>query len=319
MSQDVDPTTLIIAHRGASGYLPEHTLEAKAYAHALGADFIEQDIVATRDDKLVVLHDIHMDRVTDVATRFPDRARNDGRFYARDFDLAEIKQCRVGERRKEDGVTAVYPNRFPVGDTRFNVPELSEELTLIAALNRSTGRNAGIYPEIKRPAWHRNEGVDISALVVEALAVAGYQTHSDNVFLQCFDAAEVQRLRNELGCELKLVQLLGENSWGESDTDYDTLKTADGLKRLAESVDGVGPWIGHLIQMADIDGQPVSTGFVSAAHAAELVVHPYTFRAEELVPGFDSLPEMVAWFVEELGIDGLFTDFPDLARQGLNF
>ena len=309
---------LIIAHRGASGYLPEHTLESKAYAHALGADFIEQDIVASRDDKLVVLHDIHLDRVTDVAERFPDRARDDGRFYARDFDLAEIKQCRVGERRKDDGVSAVYPNRYPVEDTRFNVPELSEELTLIASLNRSTGRDAGIYPEIKRPAWHRNEGVDISALVVEALVNAGYQTKADNAFLQCFDATELRRIRSELGCKLKLVQLLGENSWGESETDYDQLKTAAGLESLAATIDGVGPWIGQLIQMAEIDGQPVSSGFVSAAQAAGLVVHPYTFRAEELVPGFDSLPEMVSWFVDELGIDGLFTDFPDLARQGLS-
>jgi glycerophosphoryl diester phosphodiesterase len=308
---------LIIAHRGASGYLPEHTLEAKAFAYALGADYIEQDVVATRDDELVVLHDIHLELVTNVAERFPDRKRADGRFYARDFDLAEIKSLNVWERRKEDGKTPVYPKRFPTGLGNFQVPTLQEEIALVQGLNRSTGRNTGIYPEIKSPAWHREEGVDLSVLVLQALDESGYKTRDDRVFLQCFDAREVRRIREDLGCELKMVQLIGENSWGESDTDYEPLKTAAGLAQLAETVEGVGPWIGHLMRMADIDGQPVSTGFVSAAHAAGLQVHPYTFRADELAPGFESLPEMVRWFVDELKIDGLFTDFTDIALAAL--
>jgi glycerophosphoryl diester phosphodiesterase len=308
---------LIIAHRGASGYLPEHTLEAKAFAYALGADYIEQDVVATRDDELVVLHDIHLELVTNVAERFPDRKRADGRFYARDFDLAEIKSLNVWERRKEDGKTPAYPKRFPTGLGNFQVPTLQEEIALVQGLNRSTGRNTGIYPEIKSPAWHREEGVDLSVLVLQALDESGYKTRDDRVFLQCFDAREVRRIREDLGCELKMVQLIGENSWGESDTDYEPLKTAAGLAQLAETVEGVGPWIGHLMRMADIDGQPVSTGFVSAAHAAGLQVHPYTFRADELAPGFESLPEMVRWFVDELKIDGLFTDFTDIALAAL--
>jgi glycerophosphoryl diester phosphodiesterase len=308
---------LIIAHRGASGYLPEHTLEAKAYAHALGADFIEQDLVATRDDQLVVLHDIHVDRVSDVATRFPGRAREDGRFYARDFDLAELQQLNVHERCKEDGITPVYPSRFPVNSGFFKIPTFAEELDLIAGLNQSSGRNVGIYPEIKRPAWHSDAGVDISQLVLRALSHAGYESAEDNVYLQCFDAAEVRRIRKDLGCELKLIQLLAPNSWGESEADYDQLRSEAGLSELSAVVDGIGPWIGQLIRMAEIDGQAVSTGLVSAAHATGLKVHPYTFRAEELVPGFDSLGEMVRWFVDELKIDGLFTDFPDLARSGL--
>ena len=308
---------LIIAHRGASGYLPEHTLEAKAFAYALGADYIEQDVVATRDDELVVLHDIHLELVTNVAERFPDRKRADGRFYARDFDLAEIKSLNVWERRKEDGKTPVYPKRFPTGLGNFQVPTLQEEIALVQGLNRSTGRNTGIYPEIKSPAWHREEGVDLSVLVLAALAESGYKNRDDRVFLQCFDAREVRRIREDLGCELKMVQLIGENSWGESDTDYEPFKTAAGLAQLAETVEGVGPWIGHLMRMAEIDGHPVSTGFVSAAHAAGLQVHPYTFRADELAPGFESLPEMVRWFVDELKIDGLFTDFTDIALAAL--
>lgn len=308
---------LIIAHRGACGYLPEHTLEAKAFAYALGADYIEQDVVATRDDELVVLHDIHLETVTNVAQRFPDRKRADGRYYARDFDLAEIKTLNVWERRNEDGKTPVFPQRFPTGQGNFQVPTLAEEITLVQGLNHSTGRNIGIYPEIKSPAWHRHEGVDLSVLVLRTLDAFGYKNRDDKVFLQCFDASEVRRLREDLGCELKMVQLIAENSWGESDTDYEPLKTAAGLAQLAEIVEGVGPWIGHLIRMAEIDGHPVSSGFVSAAHAAGLQVHPYTFRADELPPGFESLQEMVRWFVDELKIDGLFTDFTDIAAAAL--
>lgn len=307
----------IIAHRGACGYLPEHTLEAKAYAHALGADYIEQDIVSTRDDELVVMHDIHLDRVTNVAERFPDRGREDGRFYVRDFDLAEIRSLVAWERRAADGVTAVFPNRFPIGIGSFRVPTLREEIKFIQGLNHSTGRQVGIYPEIKRPQWHRDEGSDISRQVVQLLDDLGYRTKNDDCYLQCFDAVEVRRIRHELGCQLKMVQLIGENSWGESDTDYDELRTPEALKRLADTVDGIGPSIGHLVTLSEIDGSPVSLGLVSAAHAVGLDVHAYTFRADQLAPGFDSLQQMVRWFVDELKLDGVFTDFPDQAIEAL--
>jgi glycerophosphoryl diester phosphodiesterase len=313
-----DPDVVVIAHRGACGYLPEHTLEAKAYAHALGAHYIEQDVVATRDNELVVLHDIHLDRVTDVSDKFPDRKRSDGRYYARDFDLAEIKTLTATERRGDDDTTAVFPSRFPTGVGNFRVPTLREEVKLIQGLNKATGRVVGIYPEIKRPAWHRSEGIDISPIVLQMLDDHGYRTKADPIYLQCFDATEVRRLRLDLGCKLKLIQLLAENSWGESETDYDQLMTSEGLNSLASVVDGVGPWLAHLVKLAEVDGQPVSTGLVSAAHAAGLKVHPYTFRADQLAPGFENMTEMVAWFVETLGIDGLFTDFPDMALAALD-
>ncbi len=308
-----DKDVLVIAHRGASGYLPEHTLEAKALAYGMGAHYLEQDIVATRDDELVVLHDIHLDRVTNVAEKFPDRKRDDGRYYARDFDVAELKTLRVWERRDENGVAAVFPNRFPTGQGDFRIATLREEIKLVQGLNKSTGRSVGIYVELKRPAWHLSEGVDLSPILLQLLDDFGYRSRDDRAFVQCFDASEVRRIRRDLGCELKLVQLLGENDWGESDTDYEQLKTREGLQDIAATADGVGPWIGQLIEMAEVDGRPVSTGLVSAAHDAGLVVHPYTFRADQLAPGFDSLEEMIHWFVEELSIDGLFTDFPDRA------
>lgn len=297
--------------------MPEHTLEAKALAFGQGADYLEQDVVATRDDQLVVLHDIHLDRTTDVAERFPGRHRPDGRFYVRDFDLAELKTLNVHERRKADGTSAVYPGRFPTGTGHFQIATLSEEIGMILGLNASTGRTVGIYPEIKRPAWHRNEGIDITGMLLGLLDENGFSARGDPVFVQCFDASELRRVRNDLGSDLPLIQLIGENAWGESDTDYEQLKNPESLMQLAEVADGIGPWLGQLYTLADIDGQPVSTGMVSAAHAAGLLVHPYTFRADELPQGFASFDETIGWFAGTLGIDGFFTDFPDLARQAL--
>jgi glycerophosphoryl diester phosphodiesterase len=276
---------VIIAHRGASGYLPEHTLPAKAMAYAMGADFLEQDVVATRDDELVVLHDIHLDRVTDVAQRFPARARADGRYYVRDFDLAEIRALNVTERLDEAG-RPVYPKRFPPGSSRFGVHTLAEELAFVRGLNDATGGTTGVYPEIKRPA----------------------------VFVQCFDGEEVRRLRGELGCRMRLVQLIGDNSWGEAATDFDRLCSETGLADLAQAADAIGPWVNRLYTGGGGD-KPRSTGLVERAHNAGLLVHPFTFRADDLAPGFDRFGEMVRYFCTDLGVDGLFTDFPDRVHQ----
>ncbi len=309
---------LVIAHRGASGYLPEHTLEALSYAYALGADYIEQDLVVTRDDELVIVHDVQIDRVTDVAEVFPDRARDDGRFYVRDFDLAEVKQLKARERRRGDGETPVFPQRFPFNRGTFEVSTLREQVDLIRGLNRATGRDVGIYTEIKKPAWHKDNGVDISKLALASLAEFGYREPSDNIFLQCFDFHECRRIRTDLDCRLKTIQLLEEPGNDETPgSDYGYLATQAGLEEIAAFADGVGPWLGHLVKIADIDGQPVSTGFVSRAHALNLVVHPWTFRKEQLIPGLENLQEMVRWCVDELKIDGVFTDFPDLVREGL--
>jgi glycerophosphoryl diester phosphodiesterase len=315
MDQAAQP--LIIAHRGASGYLPEHTLEAKALAYGMGADYLEQDLVATRDDRLIVLHDIHMDRVTDVAERFPDRHRDDGRYYARDFDLEEIRTLHVWERLNRVGDDVEFPGRFPARSGNFRIPSLEEELEMIAGLNRASGRSVGIYPEIKRPAWHRNEGFDLAARLLEVLDRFGYGNPDDRAFVQCFDASEIERLRHELGCRLPLIQLIGENTWREADTDYEQLRTEAGIERLAGIADGIGPGLWHLYSLADIDGQPVSTGLVSLAHSRGLAVHPYTFRSDQLPPGFETFEATVQWFAGTLGIDGLFTDFPDLARRAL--
>ncbi|MEQ9561448.1 MAG: glycerophosphodiester phosphodiesterase [Woeseiaceae bacterium] len=307
---------LIIAHRGASGYLPEHTQEAKALAYAMGADFLEQDVVASRDDVLIVSHDIHLDRVSNVAEVFPGRHRDDGRYYVRDFDLQELQSLRIHERLNDEGQPA-FPGRFPIDQGHFRIVTLAREIEMILGLNRATGRNVGIYPEIKAPAWHHAEGIDVARLVLEMLGDYGYKGRQDQAYVQCFDAVELRRIRDELQCDLKLVQLIGENSWGESSSDYDQLRTPEGLQALAAVADGIGPWIGQLYTLAEIDGHPVSTGLVKSAHKAGLTVHPYTFRADALPAGFDDFNEFIQWFAADLSVDGLFTDFPDLAARAL--
>lgn len=301
---------LVIAHRGASGYLPEHTLPAKALAHEMGSDYLEQDVVVSRDDEMIVLHDIHLDRVTDVAERFPGRARDDGRFYVRDFDLAELRQLRVWERMGPDG-RPVYPGRYPPRSGEFRIATLAEELAFIHDLNNRSGRNAGIYPELKRPAWHRQEGIDMAPMLLALLQSHGYERREDPVFIQCFDFAEVIRLHNELECPFRLIQLIGDNRWGEATTNYDALCTPEGLGEIARVADGIGPWLRQAYVLEPTDGIPVETGLVRAAHERGLAVHPYTFRVDDLPPGFSSFQELIRYFVGVLGVDGLFTDFPD--------
>lgn len=297
---------IVIAHRGASGYLPEHTLAAKALAHAMGADYLEQDLVLSKDGVPVVLHDIHVDAVTDVAERFPDRKRADGRYYAIDFTLAELKQLRVTERFNPKTGRVVYPNRFPLGKSSFQIATFEEDLQLIQGLNRSTGKRAGIYPEIKSPAWHRREGQDISKVVLEIVNRYGYRTKQDAIYLQCFEFEEVKRLRTELGYRGRLVQLLGDDAEGKS------FCTPAGLAEVAKFADGIGPALSLVVKLEAV-GKYRVTDLIVAAHAAHLEVHPYTFRADDLPKYAASLEELLRVFLVEAQADGVFTDFPDRA------
>jgi glycerophosphoryl diester phosphodiesterase len=302
---------IVIAHRGASGYLPEHTIAAKAYAHALGADYIEQDLVLSKDDVPVVLHDIHLDTTTDVAQRFPGRKRADGRYYALDFTVAEMKQLRVTERFNAKTGRQVYAGRFPVGLSTFGISTLEEELQLIQGLNRATGRSAGIYPEIKQPAWHRAQGRDISRAVLPILIRHGYATKADPCFLQCFELTEVRRLREELGWQGRLVMLIGGGRKGDDGTDYDQLCTAEGLRALAKLADGIGPTITRLVTWAPGGGAPTLTPLGRLAQAEKLALHPYTVRTDDLPKDCPSLDAVHAALFRELRVEGVFTDFPD--------
>ncbi len=294
----------VIAHRGASGYLPEHTLVAKALAHGLGADYIEQDVVATRDGALIVLHDISLDLVTDVAERFPERRRDDGHFYVIDFVLDELRDLGIMERRREDDDVAQFPGRFPRESMRFPIATLEEELTLIQGLNKSTGRTAGIYPEIKDPAWHLTHGIDLSHMLLTTLERFGYTSADDDVFVQSFDAEELRRVRERLGSRLKLTQLL--------DSRDDT--SAAALGRIADYADGLGlPYQ----QLIDAPVGPSTQLRVSALREAlanvGLAVHPYTLRADSLPPFAPDFVELLRFLFEDAKVEGLFCDHPDLA------
>ncbi|MBX3436522.1 MAG: glycerophosphodiester phosphodiesterase [Planctomycetaceae bacterium] len=315
MMQESNQRLIVIAHRGASGYLPEHTLEAKALAYAMGADFLEQDCVLTADDVPVVLHDVHLDTVTNVASVYPGRHRDDGRFYAIDFMLAEIKTLRVTERINLKTGRQVFPGRFPAGQGRFEVPTLAEEIEMIQGLNRSSGKRIGIYPEIKQPAWHRAQGKDISRIVVNALHDYGYRSREDACFVQCFDPIEARRIREDLGCQLRIVQLIGENSWKEAASDYDAMRTSEGLRRVAEYAEGIGPALPQVISGVTVDRAAIVTPLVAAAHEQGLVVHPYTLRADDLPKWCNDFDSLLRMCYVDANVDGLFTDFPDRAAR----
>ena len=143
----------VVAHRGASGYLPEHTLPSKVMAHAMNADYIEQDLVLSKDDIPIVIHDILLDDVTNVSEKYPNRKREDGKYYVIDFTFEELKKLEVTERFDSKTGLQIYPNRFPKGVSSFRLHSFQDEIELIQGLNKSTGKNIGIYPEIKKPKF----------------------------------------------------------------------------------------------------------------------------------------------------------------------
>ncbi len=299
-----NPTKIVIAHRGASGYLPEHTLEAKAMAYAMNADFIEQDLVLSKDDIPIVIHDIYLDDVTDVAQKFPEKAREDSRFYVIDFTYEELLQLDVSERFNPKTKEIVFPKRFPLGKSHFKLHSFQDEIELIHGLNKSTGKNIGIYPEIKNPEFHRKNGKDISKIVLSILTEYHYKSKIDNCILQCFDSEELKRIRTDLNSELFLCQLM---EFPEEEKQ---------LQEFATYADAIGPSLYQLIKGVDQNGNPIYSDLVDKAHLLDLQVHAYTFRADQLgkIPSFDRLLE-IGFF--ELNLDGIFTDFPDKAIEFL--
>lgn len=294
---------LVIAHRGASAYLPEHTLPAKALAHGMEADYIEQDLVLSKDGVPVVLHDIYLDEVSDVSDKFPERARKDGRYYAIDFLFSELLQLSVTERRDPKTDEARYPKRFPPGKSSFRLHSLAEEIELIQGLNHSRNKDIGIYPEIKNPGFHREEGKDISKIVLAVLKDYGYVDKEDKCILQCFDPSELKRIRIELKSDLFLTQLL------------EAPEAFSRLEDISSYADAIGPWYIHLMKMEGNGLQPENK-WVDKAHELGLKVHPYTFRADQH-PGHQSFEDLLRDAVDRLQVDGLFTDFPDQVKAFL--
>lgn len=319
---------LVIAHRGASGYLPEHTLVAKAMAHAMDPDYIEQDVVLTRDGVPVVLHDHYLDTVTDVAEVYPQRKRADGRYYAIDFLLEEIRGLRVQERFDRKTGAAVFPQRFPIDleIPSLRVPTLAEELDLIRGMNRSRGKDVGVYVELKSPWFHRDEGADLVGATLEVLEARGFLKPGAKTFLQCFEPRTVKELRARLKDRVPLVLLIEDPAWkGVPGIRAEDLLTRSGLAEVSKYADGIGLPISLLLKPRTqwVVGMPRyrKTPVYGFAREAGLKMHPYTLRADALPAPFRSLGEVTQALFHDLEVDGVFSDHPDqvldfLVRSG---
>jgi glycerophosphoryl diester phosphodiesterase len=344
---------LVIGHRGAAGYLPEHTLESYALAIELGADYIEPDLVATKDGHLIARHEPNMIATTNVASipAFADRRRTmvvDGvseeGFFASDFTLAEIRQLRAVQPAGE---------RDQGFNSRYRIPTFDEVIELAKRKSREEGRVIGVYPETKHPTYHQNLGLALEDRLLHVLQRQGWNHRNAPVFIQSFEQANLKYLRTRTS--VRLVQLIDADDVAVDgrityappfDRPYDwavagragtfgDLLTPAGLAEVRTYADGVGPWKPYLIssacitvaagRCADANGDGLvndadrkllpPTSVVANAHAAGLLVHPFTFRNEQrrLASDYKGNPvnEYLAFY--ELGVDGLFSDFADSA------
>jgi glycerophosphoryl diester phosphodiesterase len=331
---------LVIAHRGASALLPEHTLAAYARAIADGADYIEPDLVATRDGALVARHENEIGGTTDVAQRpeFAARKRSqviDGEtfegWFTEDFTLAELKTLRARERLPELRGTA--------HDGRYGIATLDEIIALASEQAARTGRTIGLIPEIKHPSHFQRIGLPMEARLLETLAAHAY-TREAPVVIQSFEQANLRELHEHLGAahpNIRLLQLLGPPDQQPGDalaagqpTRYAHLMTPAGLQDIAGYAAIIGPWTRLLIPVEADGSLGAATSLATDAQAAGLQVWPYTFRPENhflpgaLREGDDPRTRSEAGSVAEiraylaLGIGGFFTDDPALGRRAVD-
>jgi len=324
---------LVVGHRGASGYRPEHTLAAYALAARMGADYIEPDLVSTRDGVLVDRHEPEISGTTDVSQRpeFADRRATktiDGVVYegwfTEDFTLVELKTLRAVERLPEVRQENTIYNGL------YEVPTLDEVLALRAQLSEELGREIGVYIETKHPTYFDGLGLSLEEPLREDLHQARLDRRRSPVFVQSFETTNLRELHAE-GVRVPLVQLTSATgapadlvAAGDPRT-YADLTSPEGLAEVARYADGLGPDKAQVIPLLGDGtlGQP--TALVDDAHAQGLLVHPYTFRPENtfLPADYDlgvdpsdygrALAEQVAFW--EAGIDGLFTDTPDIGVE----
>ena len=320
----VQAEPLLIAHRGASGERPEHTLAAYERAIDQGADFIEPDLVLTKDGVLVARHENEIGGTTDVADHpeFADRKTTkviDGvemaGWFTEDFTLAELRTLRARER---------LPDLRPANkrfDTLYQIPTFEEILKLVRAKEAESGRRIGLYPETKHPSYFAGIGLAHQAPLLDLLNRYGYMTETDPVFIQSFEVGNLKALR--AATRLRLIQLVDAEG-GPADlpgTRYDDLLTVQGLADIATYADGIGP------SAALVIAPEGATALVGRAHDAGLQVHVWTLRMENpFLPaqyqrGDD--PEGrgdFAGYVRAMvrtGVDGLFSDFPAQARAAM--
>jgi glycerophosphoryl diester phosphodiesterase len=287
---------IVIAHRGASGYRPEHTLTAYELAIDLGADFIEPDLVPTQDGVLIARHENEISETTDVAQRpeFASRRttrRIDGRevtgWFTEDFTLAEIKTLRAKERLS-------FRNQDFNG--RFEVPTFEEVLAL------AQRRGVGIYPETKHPTYFRSIGLPLEEPLLALLEAAGFRDRNAPVYVQSFESGNLKELRRR--SDLPLIQLLEE-------------RQAFDLGEIATYADGIGPDKRLIVAADDAGRLRAPTSLVDDAHRRGLVVHPWTFRSDRqfLAAEYQGEPRNEYDQFFSLGVDGVFSDYADTAVQ----
>lgn len=292
---------LAIAHRGAPGYLPEHSRSSLVFAHALGADMIEFDINMSADGVPVVLHDLTLDEVSDVAERFGQKRAADGKFWVKDFTLAELRSLRFYERRKPTDGALVYPTRFGA-PLSFELVTLDEALALLNELNRLQNRATGWLIELKKPGWYQSQGLDMGEAVLAALAP--YQQRPLPVVLQSFDVEYIQQFRRQT--PLPLNVLLGRNKWDPSGSDFDHLWTTPaGLKAIAGFASGVGVQIGMLL---DDQG---ATELAKDIHDAGLTLNAYTVRLDKLPKGIHQAEGLYQVLLNKVKVQGIISDQVD--------
>ncbi len=285
---------IIVAHRGASGYRPEHTLSAYALAIDMGADYIEPDLVITKDGHLVARHDRYLSTTTNVADlpEFADRkttkpGHEGADWFVEDFTLEEIKTLKARQPRAE---------RMQHFNDKYDIPSFAEVLTLAKEQSEKRGRPIGVYPETKHPTALEALGLSFDETLLDTLSAHGYNSAEDPVFIQSFEEEILRRLKEKTS--IRLVYLTKDMP----DMSFD---------EIAEFANGIGPYKKLLSDKA-----LNSTGFVEAAHAAGLEVHPWTFRDDEADPRLpNKLKEARHYFT--LGIDGGFFDFPDTGVEAL--
>ena len=316
---------IVIAHRGASGERPEHTLAAYERAIDQGADYIEPDLVVTKDMVLVARHENELSDTTDVAAHeeFADRKRSktiDGRlvsgWFAEDFTLAELRTLRAKERLPS------LRTKNAQFDSLYAIPTFAEILQLVEAKEAETGRRVGIYPELKHPDFLLQQGFDTVDLLVTALRQADLDDADDRVFVQVFEIGPLQRLDALVESPLVLLIAPTGGPYDEPAMSWAEIMTPTGLAQVATYADGIGPYLGHVLAA---DGSP--TALIADAHAAGLQVHPWTLRKENafLPPALrrgtaEGAPgdlAALAGMVVAAGADGVFTDDPALVLSAL--
>lgn len=321
MEKPLDGPVLVIAHRGASGERPEHTLGSYTLAIEQGADFIEPDLVLTKDGILVARHENEISETTDVSARpeFAGRKTSktiDGQtmsgWFTEDFTLAELKTLRAKERLPQ------LRKANMAFDGQFEIPTFEEILELAKAESVRTGRTIGVYPETKHPSYFASIGLPHEAPLLALLERYGHVDRSAPVFIQSFEVENLKALRAKT--KVRLIQLMDEKGSppDRPDLTYPDMATAEGLKAVAAYADGVGPNKALVIPRTLLGNLGEPTMLVRDAHRAGLAVHPWTFRRENyFLPlsaksGID--PRGVGDVESEIraylatGIDGFFSD-----------